>query len=200
MSSSYTLEDIASSFDPRLSGAQSTPEEEVIIRYTRGSGRFSTDKKYITLSMEQFMMDGTPDGYHEGVWEAQFQDPRELLQRPPNPTSPMNEPQGPVPHIEPVAQTKGIWVFGDRSSITAVGPALSHLIPLDDGSFLFAVTCGQIITNGGGRYARAQGLKTSLGSTHVPKGTNLFGPGDIHFEATTIDTFRIIRNPDGSSI
>lgn len=195
MMNMYSVEDIASYFDPTLSGAQSTPEEEVIICYTRGHGRFSPDKRYITLSMEQFKMDGTPDGYHEGVWEAQFSDPRELLQRPPNPPDPMNEPHGPVPHLAPVAQTKGIWVFGDGSSITAVGPALSHLMPLNDGSFLFMVTCGQIITNGVGRYARAQGLKTSLGSTHIERGVDLFGPQDVQFTATTVDTFRVIRDP-----
>jgi hypothetical protein len=107
----------------------------------------------------------------------------------------MNEPRGPIEHVPVVAYTKGIWVFGDGSSITALGPALSHLMPFDDGSFLFAVTCGQIITNGTGRYARAQGLKTSLGSTFVARGTNLFGQGDIQFTAATVDTFRVVRDP-----
>ncbi len=69
-------------------------------------------------------------------------------------------------------------------------------MPLRDGSFLFAVTCAQIITNGTGRYAGAQGLKTSLGSTWVGPGTNLFGPGEVRFTATTIDTFRVIRASD----
>jgi hypothetical protein len=189
------FEEVAAAFDPRLSGAQSTPGEEVIMRYTHGTGRFSQDKKFITLSMQQFTFDGQPDGYHEGVWEAQFQDPRELLARPPLPTGPMHEPHGPVEPVAVVAYTKGIWVFGDGSSITAVGPALSHLIPLDDGSFLFMVCCGQTITNGTGQYVSAQGLKTSLGSTHIARGVNLFGPDDVRFTATTIDTFRVISDP-----
>src|SRR5260221_6840816 len=113
MLNTYSFEDIASYFDPGLYGTQSTTEEEVIIRYTRGTGRFSTDKKYITLTMKQYKFDCEPDGYHEGVWEAQFRDPRELLQRPANPTEPMNEPHGPIEHLSVVAQTKGIWVFGD---------------------------------------------------------------------------------------
>lgn len=175
--------------------AQTDPREEVIIRYTRGTGRFSSDKKYIALTMNQFTIDDEPDGYHQGVWEAQFKDPTELLSRPANPTGPLNVASGPIEHVSVVAYTKGIWVFGDGSSITAAGPALSHLMPLDDGSFLFAVTCGQIITNGTGRYARAQGLKTSLGSTLVARGTNLFGPGDIQFTAATVDTFRVVRDP-----
>lgn len=192
------FEEISPHFDSAFHGAQSFPEEEVIMTCTRGSGRFSPDKKYITLAMEQFTMDDEPEGWHQGVWEAQFKDPRELLARPPNPPEPLNEPHGPVPHLPVVAYTKGIWVFRDGSSITAAGPALSHLIPLDDGSFLFMVTCGQIITNGTGRYARAQGLKTSLGSTHIEKGVNLFGPGDVRFTATTVDTFRVARDPAGS--
>lgn len=189
------LDECAARLGYDLRVAQSDPREEVIIRYTRGTGRFSPDKKYISLTMDQFTMEDEPDGYHQGVWEAQFKDPRELLSRPPNPIGPLNVPAGPVEHVAVVAYTKGIWVFGDGSSITAVGPALSHLMPLDDGSFLFAVTCGQVITNGAGRYARAQGLKTSLGSTLVARGTNLFGPGDIQFSAATVDTFRVVRDP-----
>src|SRR5215217_1129382 len=180
---SEIFDEYAARFGYDLSIAQSDSSEEVIIRYTRGTGRFSADKKYISLTMNQFTMEDEPDGYHQGVWEAQFKDPRELLSRPPNPTGPLNVPKGPIEHVAVVAYTKGIWVFGDGSSITAIGPALSHLMPLDDGSFLFAVTCGQIITNGAGRYARAQGLKTSLGSTLVARGTDLFGPGDIQFSA-----------------
>ncbi len=190
-----TFDECAVRFGYDLSITQSDPREEVIIRYTRGTGRFSPDKKYITLTMDQFTMEDAPDGYHQGVWEAQFKDPRELLSRPPNPIGPLNVPTGPIEHVGVVAYTKGIWVFGDGSSITAVGPALSHLMPLDDGSFLFAVTCGQIITNGAGRYARAKGLKTSLGSTLVARGADLFGPGDTQFSAATIDTFRVVRDP-----
>jgi hypothetical protein len=34
------------------------------------------------------------------------------------------------------------------------------------------------------------GLKSSLGSTYVPAGVDLFGPNYNDFDATTIDTFR----------
>ncbi|HXD33089.1 MAG TPA: hypothetical protein VN643_18350 [Pyrinomonadaceae bacterium] len=180
-----------------LRGTQSDPREEVFITYTQGNGRFSPDKKYITLSMIQYKLNGEQDGHHEGVWEAQFKDPRVLIGRPPNPEGAMNVPQGPVPHVDIIAFTKGIWVFGDDSSVTAVGPALSHLMPLTDGSFLFAVTCAQTITNGTGRYSGAQGLKTSLGSTFIEAGTNLFDPTkEVRFSARTIDTFRIVKARD----
>src|SRR2546423_6695981 len=104
--------------------AKSDSREEVIVRYTVGIGRFSPDKRYIALTMEMFQLDGTPDGHHEGVWEAQFSNPSQLLQRPGNAVGTLNAPRGPVQSIPLVAQTKGIWTFGDGSSITALGPAL----------------------------------------------------------------------------
>ncbi len=179
-----------SNFQPAASGA---PNEEVLIRYTSGSGRFSQDKKFITLSMSMFDPYGQPDGYHNGVWEAMFSDPRQLLQIPPQPQRSFIVPEGPVPVLQPSAQTKGIWAFADGSSITAVGPAMSTLTQLDDGSFLFMVATAQWITNGTGKYDGAYGLKSSLGSTHIPAGVDLFGPRPVQFEATTIDTFRVMR-------
>lgn len=186
---SYALSNL-SDFQPATSGA---PHEEVLIRYTRGSGRFSQDKKFITLSMDMFDPDGRPDGYHHGVWQAMFSSPNELLQQPPQPQRSFIVPEGPIQALNPSAQTKGIWAFGDGSSITAVGPAMSTLTQLDDGSFLFMVATAQWITNGTGKYEGAYGLKSSLGSTHIRAGLNLFGPDPVQFEATTIDTFRVMR-------
>ncbi|HVS82127.1 MAG TPA: haloalkane dehalogenase [Pyrinomonadaceae bacterium] len=179
----------------RPRGYKSDPlREEVIARYTRGTGQFSADKKFIALRMKMYKLSGEEDGYHEGVWEAQFKDPKELLARPAKPEGPMNEPVGPVPHPPVMAQTQAHWVFGDQSSIIVAGPATSHLVPLPDGSFIFMVSTAQIITGGTGRFEGAYGLVQSLGSTHVPKGLNLFGPQDVSFTATTIDTFRVVRS------
>lgn len=177
----------------RLRGYQNDAREEVIVRATRGTGQFSQDKKYIALRMTMYKLTGERDGYHEGVWEANFKDPSELLGRPAKPEGPMNEPRGPVEHIPVAAYTKAHWVFGDKSSIIVVGPASSHLIPLEDGSFIFMVSTAQIITGGTGRYNGAHGLVQSLGATHVPANVNLFGPDPVSFEATTFDTFRVIR-------
>lgn len=176
-------------FDP----AQTAPAEQVLIRHTRGSGRFSEDKRFISLEMDMFdPTSGRPDGYHEGVWEALFSDPRELLAVPPQPQRSFSDPVGPIPALEPSAATKGIWSFGDGSAIYAVGPAMSTLTPLEDGSFLFMVATMQWITHGTGRFEGAQGLKSSLGSTHIPAGVNLFGPDPVEFTATTVDTFRVM--------
>jgi len=186
-------------------GYKSDPYREVVLaRYTRGSGKFSRDKKFIALRMKLYTLDGREDGYHEGVWEAQFSRPEELLGRPAPPQGPMNEPRGPVPHAPVMAETKAHWVFGDNSSVIVAGPASSHLIPLRDGSFLFLVSTAQIITGGTGRFEGAYGLVQSLGSTHVPAGVNLFGAEDVSFTASTVDTFRIVpgkyyASPDTAS-
>ena len=189
------LKNFGEVFAGQISGAHSDPREDVLIRYTHGNGKTSADKKYITLKMYMYTPDGAPDGWHEGVWERMFNSPEELLLRPSPPPPPLNQPVGPVADIPPVAFTKGIWTFGDDSSVTAVGPALSHLMPLDDQSGLFMVTCAQIIAGGQGRYAGARGLKTSLGSTWSTK--NIFTePGEVEFVARTIDTFRIMKAQD----
>src|SRR6185312_7408419 len=177
------LSRLAHSLAPDIRNVLSDPREEVVVRYTKGTGSFSADKRYITLKMKLYKLNGEEDGYHEGVWERQFEDPRELLTSPPPPTGPMDEPVPPVPHVPPLAQTKAHWVFGDGSKIIVAGPAASHLVQLDDGSFLFSVSTAQYITGGEGRYAGAYGLVQSLGSTHIPAGVNLFGPDTVSFAA-----------------
>lgn len=172
--------------------AQADPREQVLMRYCNGQGHFSQDKHFINLQMEMLDPDGRPDGSMAGVWQARFSSPQELLARPAQPQRSFSSPEGPIQAIEPQANTKGTWTFGDGSSITAVGPAASSLTPLPDGSFLFMVATMQWITNGTGRYAGAQGVKSSLGSTHVPAGVDLFGGDYFDFPATTIDTFRVM--------
>jgi haloalkane dehalogenase len=168
--------------------------EEVLIRYTKGTGRWSEDRRYIALNHKMHRMNGEIDGIHEGVWERVFE-PQEFLRVPPMPTGPMDEPVGPVPHEPVAAHTIARWEFNDwqRSSISVAGPAASHLIPLDDGSFLFTVSTAQIITGGTGRYQGAYGVVQSLGSTHIPRGTNIFEGPPEPFIATTFDTFRLVR-------
>lgn len=170
--------------------------EEVLIRYTEGHGRFSRDKRFISLDMTMYRPDGGADGSHQGVWERLFESPEELLAIPPEPQRPFDVPEPPVPALDPKAATKGVWTFGDGSEIRAVGPAMSTLNRLDDGSFLFMVATMQWITDGSGRFTGARGLKSSLGSTHVPAGVDLFGPDPVRFQATTIDTFRLVPGRD----
>ena len=172
--------------------AKSAPTEEVFVRYGRGSGSFSADKAFIVLSMKEYHLNGAQDGIQKGVWHRQFSSPADL-NPPAPPTGPMNEPVGPVPHVAPTAQTKVYWRFEDGSEITAVGPAAVGLLPLTDGSFLFLVSTAQIVTSGSGRFEGAYGLVQSLGATHVPAGVDLFGPGDLTFPASTMDTYRVIR-------
>ncbi|HYL05300.1 MAG TPA: hypothetical protein VE075_04635 [Thermoanaerobaculia bacterium] len=184
----YVVENLAN-FTP----AQASPREQVLMRYCNGRGRFSQDKQYINLQMQMFDPYGRPDGYMAGVWQALFTSPQQLLAIPPQPQRPFSVPVGPVPALPPSANTKGTWTFGDGSAITAVGPAMTTLTQLPDGRFLFMVATMQWITNGTGRYAGSQGLKSSLGSTYVPPGVDLFSPSyNQDFDATTIDTFRVM--------
>jgi hypothetical protein len=202
------LDKIASSIGGMLSvpqAAYSDPSrEEVIIRYTVGTGEWSQDKKYNVLRMKMFKMNGEEDGTHDGVWEPQASDLNTpegqkkavefLMSRPNPPKGPLDKPEGPIEHIPIRAYTKAIWTFGDGSSITAVGPANLHLVGFKDGSSIFLVSVAAIMTNGSGRYEGAYGVKTALGSTFVPKGVNLFEPGGGgQFGAVTVETFRVIR-------
>lgn len=188
------LQNALASLMPGLRGATTDPRDELIVRYTRGKGRFSADKRFITLDMKMFTLDGKEDGIHQGVWEAQFTSPQDLLRVPPMPTGPMDVPVGPVPHIGAMAQTKAIWRFTDGSSITVAGPAVSHLIPLQDGSSIFVVSTAQMLSVGTGRYKGAVGVNQSLGTTFVPKGLDLFGAGTPHFDVATLDTFKVVRS------
>jgi len=183
-------------FQPAIFNARSSAGEEVLITYTRGRGQFSDDKKYIALRNQLYNLDGTENGLHEGVWQALFKSPADLLARPAPPTGTMLEPVGPVQGWPVSANTIAKWTHSDGSSISSVGPAASHLIPLSDGSFLFLVITGQIITEGTGRFAGARGLTQSLGATLVPAGVNLFSPqGPSTFPATTLDTFKFVTLP-----
>jgi haloalkane dehalogenase len=183
---------------PAIFNAHSSADEQVLITYTRGTGKFSDDKRFIALYNQIYNLDGTENGLHEGVWQALFSNPAELLARPAPPTGPMNEPVGPVPSWPVSANTIAKWTHADGSSISSVGPAASHLIPLSDGSFLFLVITAQIITEGTGRFAGARGLTQSLGATHIGAGTNLFSPqGPSSFDATTLDTFKLVTGLNG---
>jgi haloalkane dehalogenase len=179
-----------SGFNLPILAARTGAQEEVIISYTRGRGRFSTDKRYITLDNRIFLLDGREYGYHQGVWQRLFDNPQALIARPDPPVGPLDQPVGPVPKGPVAAATKAVWAFND-GAIYSVGPAASHLIPLSDGSFLFLVSTAQVITNGTGRFQGAFGMTQSLGATHVPEGVDLFGGEPVPFPATTLDTFKI---------
>jgi hypothetical protein len=187
------LKDIAASL---LNNTTADPDHErVLIRYTRGTGQLSNDRVYIALQMLMYGLDGTPDGYHEGVWQALFTSPAQLLAVPIQPSDPLTVPVGPVQSPSPLANTKAHWTFGDGSRLYAEGPALSHLVPYASGASHFSVACSQVLTLGGtGWFENAHGLKQSLGATAVPAGVNFFDLSQPapSFAATTIDTFRII--------
>ena len=186
---------IASLID--FQAAQSGAGEKVLVRLTRGRGRFSRDKRYIA----PLDADVPPRRYAGRVPGGRLGDACHRPERVAGPPVAAGPADGPAAGAgrawRPTAETKAVWVFGDGSTISAAGPALGHLVPLEDGSVLFMICCSQTITGGTGRFAGAAGLKTTLGSSHVPPGVDLFGPGDAQFEAITVDTFRVMTAGGG---
>ena len=170
--------------------ASSEAQEEILISYTIGEGRFSDDRKFITLNNRIFLLDGRSFGVHQGVWERQFESPQDLMTKPNSPSPPLNEPVGPVEKGFIAAHTKAVWAFDD-GEVFSVGPAASHLVQLDDGSFLFLVSTAQVVTHGTGRFKGVFGLSQSLGATHIPFGVDLFSGENRPFPATTLDTFKL---------
>ena len=191
---------------PRV--AHSNWREEVYVVYYVGKGKFSSPPNfevspdrlefYINLQMDGYDFNGNWFGYQLGVHHSlsSFEDFRSV---PPPPQGAFDDPASPVPQPPVKEYTKGVWTFPDGSEIFAVGPAKSHLVPFNDGSFLFMVTTGQTITNGTGRYEGCAGIKEATGTTLIPPGLIQSGkfpiPG-LEFEAKTIETFRIVKRQD----
>lgn len=188
-----TINNALASLMPTIQGGTVDPRDELIVRYAKGTARFSQDKQYITLDLKMYTLTGEEDGTHRAVLQALYKTPQDLLQVPKLPAGPMDQPVGPVPHINPLGQTKAIWNFLDGSSITVVGPSLSHLVPLKDGSFVFCVSTAQLVTGGTGRYEGVVGAHQTLSASYIPAGVDIFSPQVTAFEITNLETFKVIR-------
>jgi hypothetical protein len=177
------------------SAAQTDPREELIVRYTDGSGEFVVvnNAPKIVVKAKMYKLNGEEDGSWEAIDQPIVPIP-ESFKAPPTPPGPFDRPVPPVPVVPVLSYTKGIFKFGDGSSITAIGPAAIRVIYYVDGSAQLWISGNQIITNGTGRYQGAQGLRTVAGSTWVPadKATDLTQAGT--FSAKTIEVFRVIRS------
>ena len=170
--------------------AQAVPYEQLMVRYSQGTGRFSDDRKHLILKGDVYLLDGERDGDWEGVDELLV--PLASLGKAPSPAKPpFNRPAGPVPELAPQAYSKGIWRFTDGSWLTAIGPALLHTAQLSTLVTDFWISANQIITQGGGQFAGAQGLKTTGVSILIPSDTTLEKVQKVSFK--TVDVFRIIR-------
>jgi hypothetical protein len=201
-----TLQQIAAKVPPTALPYQLPREtkglqmEEVILVYCVGQGTFSEDSgpdhAQINLMMDMYDFHGNWVGFQQGV-HVSDSTPADLLTTPPPPPAPFNQPS-PVPRQTVKEWTKGIWTFADGSSVYAVGPAQSHLVPFKDGSFLFMVTTSQVLAGGTGRYEGCVGIKNATGTTHVPAGllqSGKFPTPGLQFTARTIETFRIALQP-----
>jgi hypothetical protein len=191
------LEDIARKLGglPEItSAAQTDPREELIVRYTIGSGQFVfvNNAPKIVVRGKMYKLNGEEDGEWQGIDQPIVPIP-DTFKAPPTPEPPFDRPEPPVDPVPILSYSKGIFRFRDGSSITAIGPANIRVIYYVDGAAQLWITGEQIITNGAGRYAGAQGLKTVGGSTWVPadKAKDLSQAGT--FSANTVEVFRVIR-------
>jgi Domain of unknown function (DUF4440) len=206
------LEGIAESLRPaedlphhpdRSKDPHSSWREEVIIVHCVGRGKVSRDGKVINLQMHMYDLQGKWVGFQLGVHESEssFED---LVRVPPQPE------EGPqVPKLPIREWTKGEWTFADGSAVYAAGQAHSHFVPLTDGSALFMVATGQVLTGGTGRYEGCHGIKEATGTTVIPRqllaaaggrgpeaGPTQFPPPGLEFDAKTVEVFRILKRQD----
>lgn len=192
--------------DLRLN-VQSNWREELQVVYCVGQGKFSSPPNfsfdpdpanvYINLLMDVYDLNGNWIGTQEGV-HLSHSTAADLLAVPPPTQDPFDQPDSPVPQPPAKEWTKGRWTFADGSSVLAVGPARSRLVPFKDGSFLFMVATGQTITSGTGRYEGCAGTKQATGTAFVPAGLipGKFPVAGMTFEAKTIEVFRLVKSRD----
>ncbi len=174
--------------------AHSTGMEEVLIVYCRGKGRFSQAGPpfYINLLVDMYDFNDQWVGFQSGV-NLSGGPPQASLTIPDPPPLPIDAP--PVTAIPASSWTKGLFTFKDGAVIVE-GPALTHLTPLKDGSFLFSVTTSHVVTAGTGAYKGARGTKVATGTALVPRelvASGKFPSPGLEFPVTTIETFRLVR-------
>jgi hypothetical protein len=167
--------------------------EELIIRYVDGTGVFgiSDGRPFIKIQCKMYKLNGEEDGHHEGIDQPVIPDILEVFNRPPAPEPPFDEPKDPMVHFTIASHAKGMWTFGDGSTISAVGPANLHAIGYIDTASQLWVSADQLITGGTGRYEGVQGVKTVGGSSWVAKGKP-FTARDP-FMVRVLEVFRIVR-------
>ena len=201
MQAEKTITDVLEEIAGKLGGlpeitsaAQTDPREELIVRYTIGTGEFVfvNNAPKILVRGKMYKINGEEDGDWQGIDQPVAPIP-ETFKAPPTPRPPFDKPEPPVDRVPILSYSRGIFRFKDGSSITAIGPANIRVVYYVDGAAQLWITGEQIITNGTGRYAGAQGLKTVAGSTWVPadKAQDLSKAGT--FLANTVEVFRVIR-------
>ena len=168
------------------------PPEELIVRYTIGTGTFSTDKRFFSSKGDMFLPSGQKDGHWEGGHEL-LVPLSAAWETPTPPPPPFNIPVPPVPEPPPQVYTKGTWTCGDGSSLTAVGQALVHAAKFQTADTNLWISANQLISNGSGKFAEAQGLKIAGISILVPSDKSLEDLKEAETVVVkTIEVFRIV--------
>jgi hypothetical protein len=177
-------------------------EEELAARYTIGKGKFSADRRYLSIEGTVYLLNEQSVGKWAGIYEL-VAPISNWSQIPAPDVPPYNRPEGPVSKPDPQAYSKGQWEIDAGSTISAVGPALILTTRLStttkvetNGNFdwnpdtILWISANQVITNGTGRFEGALGTKTSAVSIFLPGDQSLDTVTEV--DVKTIDAFRIV--------
>jgi len=91
-----------------------------------------------------------------------------LTNWPPEQPAPFDKPPVEAANTNPPGPSKQFYDFGDGNSIVTVGPSLPKIQPLKDGGSQFWVSSIGAISQGSGKYEKARGLASYVGSAYFP--------------------------------
>jgi hypothetical protein len=188
---------------PVYKKAISDPREEILLCYTVGDlvftpfrDRKGREVRYGLLDMGLYTLDGHLNGRYRVIWQPNPNvPPTELSQRPPQYSGPWDRVVKPIPKFEMRANSNAEYQFErEGGTVYATGPANLLLVPLDDGSQMFVISVATFITGGTGVFEGCSGVNTALGSSFIPRGTDVLGtPYGQKIPGVTVSTFRVIR-------
>jgi hypothetical protein len=183
--------------------AISDPREELLLCYTVGDLVFTpfrdskgNEIRYGLLDMGLYTLDGQLNVRYRVIWQPNPNvPPTELSKRPPEYSGPWDKVVKPIPKLEMRANSNAEYTFErEGGTLYATGPANLLLVPLDDGSQMFIISVATFITGGTGVFKGCWGVNTALGSSFIPKGTDVLRtPYGKSIPGVTVSTFRVIR-------
>jgi len=185
-----------------FSQTASGPHEEVLIFYDVGTGSLVLEGEgapywHLTGSLYHLSGKAEPRGTYETVFPFDRNTVRQVFIWPPEQDGPYDRPPVISTDIESAGYTKARFTFADGSELVAVGPGITKVNSLRDGSVQLEVSVASAITYGSGGYAGARGMHTALGSSWFREPPNLeTGAGLTDFAHKALFTFKILRRDD----
>jgi len=184
------------------------PRESSFIRFAEGIGRVRPDGKGLSVAMNIYDTDGTPDGQQICNGEVNANSIDDLLNPPANPNVRFSN-TGHISEVPVTTRCQATWRFRDGSTLTAIGKGTSHIVPLSPSvvstAFGSAIPRAgvmkdaaiMVVTQGTGRYEGARGHVTLDSSVMLPDLDNvpLGKPGAV-IHQKSLHTFRVYRGRD----